>query len=350
MDRLPPNAPNGEISYPLAVKRQPVMNPQPAIRLLQPQHQQPQALQPPPLPYNQMLQMQHYHPQVVTSQFSRHPAHGVSQPPPTCRQPYQRQEPSYTQAPQATHYAYRNNPAARAQPQRYRQPTSSQQPLGQPFVQREIVPSSPRPSNGSEDMDISDVETSSPHYSIGSGEMNISEDEEKVEPGRNENVPPVLRTRNSRLRDEEEMTMLLNLSSHAPAQVEEPALDPYSTEAEDLPAPFHSPPTLETARGHWAAYKSLKKGENTIPLLLHTTYSIPPPQLYAATISSTPAATERLADSSAITPSKAKTPGADPQSTSEGPSTKENKRVKRKATDFGSWSSPEDQPHTKRNF
>ena len=296
--------------------------------------------------------MQHYHPQVVNPRFSRHSAHGVSRPPSTYQQPYPASSAILTQAPQATHYAYnnmRNNPAARAQPQRYRPPTSSQQPLGGPFVQREIAPSSPRPNNGSEDMDISDVATSSPHPSIGSEEMNISEDGEEVKPGGNENLLPVLRTRNSRPCDEE-MTMLLTSPSQALAHVEKPALDPYSTEAEDLPAPFYSPPTLETARGHWAAYKSLKKGENIILLPLHTTYSIPPPQLYAATISSTPAATERLADSSAITPSKAKAPGANPQSKSEVPSTMGNKRAERKATDFGSWSSPEDQPAPKKNF
>ena len=143
--------------------------------------------------------------------------------------------------------------------------------------------------------------------------------------------------------------MFLALSGHAPAQVDEPAFDPYSTGAEDFPAPFHSPSTLETTRGHWAAYKSLKKGENTGPLP-YTTYSIPPPQLYAATNSSNPAATEPLTDSSAITPSKAKAQGADPHLKSEAPSTKGNKRVERKATDFGSWHSPADQPAPKRNF
>lgn len=331
MDRLLPTDLSGATSYPLAIERQPGghFNLSTSSRRLSNRHR---FLMTRSDVANATLSSQSRQPSILStpgawrlSAFTNLPA----AIPAVILAPSALQHPNAT----ATHYAYnnmRNNPAVRGQPQRYRQPASSQQPLGRPFVPKEIAPSSSWPSNGSVDTDISDVATSSPRPSIGSKEMKFSKDRAEIEQGKKESSLPALRTGNSRPRYEEEVTMLLALSGHAPAQVDELELDPYSTEAGDLPAPFPSPPTLETSRGHWAAYKSLKKGENTSPLPLHATYSIPPPQLYAGTILRTPAATERLTDSSAITPSKAKAPGADPHLKSEAPSTKGNERVERK--------------------
>lgn len=189
-------------------------------------------------------------------------------------------------------------------------------------------------------MDISEVATSSPHPSKDSEDMDISDNEDEVEQKKETNLLPAHEPKGSRSRVETEMTMLLASSSHAPAQVEKPALDPYSTEAEDLPAPFHSPPALETAHGHWAAVKldkSLKKGDNNIPPTLHTTYTIPAPQLAAAGKSTTP-------------PSEAKASSEGAASKNEGPPREAKHRIVRKATDFGSLSSPEDTSPQKTNF
>lgn len=345
----PPTAPQRAFYYPPNVERQPVLYPQPAMGpSRQEQHQYNHTMQPPPLPYEQMLQMQHYHPQVTNPQFpsysqqSQYNQQGGNYAPQYHPYPAYGPFTNYSApAPQqsyrANYSSTRNNPAARAQPHRYRQPTPSQQLPAQPFIQKEVTLSSPHPSNGSEEMDISEVATS-PRLSNGSEDMDISNDEDEVEPKKETNLLPAHGFKSSRSRVE--ATMLLASSSHAPAQVEKPALDPYSTEAEDLPAPFHSPPALETARGHWAAVKldkSLKKGDNNIPPTLHTTYTIPAPQL-------------AVARTSATTPSEAKASSEVAASKNEGPPREAKHRILEKATDFRSWSSPEDISPQKKNF
>lgn len=210
-------------------------------------------------------------------------------------------------------------------------------------------------------MGISEVTTSSPHPSVGSEEMDISEDEEEAEPKRNENLLPAICSPGSRPRDEKEITMPLNASENAspqveqteiePAQAEEPEIDPYSTEAEDLPAPFYSPPTLQTAHDHWTAAKLDKslKSDSTIPAL-STTYTIPPPQLLAATTSSIPLATPSFTGYLTATPYEANSASKVATLKNERPSRRAKRRIIRKGTDFGSWSSPEDTFLAKKNF
>lgn len=348
-----PTAPQGDFYYPTNLERLPVLYPQPAIGPPKPkQHHHNHTMQPPPLPYEQMLQMKYYNPQVTNPQFASNPQQiqynqqGGNHAPQY--QPYPAYGPFTSYSAPAPQQSYRanysntgNNPAARARHQTYRQLTLSQQLPAQPFIQKEVAPSSFHPSNGSENMDISEVATSSPHPSNGSEDMDISDDEGELDEKKETNPLPAHRFKSSRSRVEAEMTMLLASSSHAPAQVEKPALDPYSTEAEDLPAPFHSPPALETSHGHWAAVKldkSLSKGDNNILPTLHTTYAIPAPQLAAArTSTTTPSEAEA---SSEVAASKK----------NEGPTREAKYCIVRKATDFGSWSSPEDTSPQKKNF